>query len=109
MNCDESFLSLFKEIRTLNWLGIRPPVAVRVAGELTRACYSRVVTLRSALSTYVRIVQQTDRQVLELAREKEFDSDAMEALREVYVRARYDADADAQSVRQARAALEKLK
>ena len=33
----------------------------------------------------------------------------MEALREVYVRARYDADADAQSVRQARAALEKLK
>ena len=69
MNCDETFLSLFKEIRTLNWLGIRPPVAVRVAGELTRACYSRVVTLRSALSTYVRIVQQTDRQVLELAAE----------------------------------------
>ena len=53
--------------------------------------------------------RQNSRQVLELAREKEFDSDAMEALREVYVRARYDADADAQSVRQARAALEKLK
>ena len=53
--------------------------------------------------------RQNSRQVLELAREKEFDSDAMEALREVYVRARYDADADTQSVRQAKAALEKLK
>ena len=53
--------------------------------------------------------RQNSRQVLELAREKEFDPEAMEELREAYVRARYDADADAQSVRQAKAALERLK
>lgn len=50
-------------------MNIRPPVAVRVAGEAVRVCYARAMNLRSALLSYTRIVQKTDPQVLRLAAE----------------------------------------
>ena len=62
-------MSLFKNVRTLNWLGFRPPVTIRVASDIVKTYYSRAVSIRSSLRSYLRLVQQTDKQVLELATE----------------------------------------
>lgn len=53
----------------MNWLNIRPPVAIRAAGETSKSCYAKATALRSALFTYTQIIRQTDPQVLELAAE----------------------------------------
>ena len=69
LNYDEEIFILFKELRTLNWLNIRPPVAIRAAGETSKSCYANATALRGALFTYTQIIRQTDPQVLELAAE----------------------------------------
>ena len=53
----------------MNWLGFRPPVTIRVASDIVKTYYSRAVSIRSSLRSYLRLVQQTDKQVLELATE----------------------------------------
>lgn len=67
VNCDDSFLSLFKEIRTFSWLGVRANVSIRVASEQSSLCYSRATAIRSALSVYSKILRQEELAVLELA------------------------------------------
>lgn len=53
----------------MNWLNIRPPVTIRIAGETSRLCYAKATALRGALFSYTQTIRQTDPQVLELAAE----------------------------------------
>lgn len=39
-------MSLFKNVRTLNWLGFRPPVTIRVASDIVKTYYSRAVSIQ---------------------------------------------------------------
>ena len=67
MNCNENYLSLFKEMRTLHCQDIRPTVLLRMECDSAKVCYSNMMALRSALWMYQRVVREADGEVLGLA------------------------------------------
>ena len=67
INYDEQYFTCFKEVRSLDCLGIRVPVTIRLECENIKMCYSNAIAIRSALSTYSQLIQTTDHTILELA------------------------------------------
>lgn len=67
MNYNEDYLSLFKEVRTLQCLDVHPPIRLRVECDSAKGCYSNMTAVRSALLMYERVMREADGEVLGLA------------------------------------------
>ncbi|KAK8823541.1 hypothetical protein WA577_002461, partial [Blastocystis sp. JDR] len=52
VNYNEDYLSLFKEVRTLQCLDVHPPIRLRVECDSAKGCYSNMTAVRSALLMY---------------------------------------------------------
>ena len=67
INYDEQYFTCFKEVRSLDCLGIRVPTTIRLECDNVKMRYSNAIAIRTALSTYSQLIQTTDHSILELA------------------------------------------